>query len=147
MVAYQGPREGHDAWQGDEYHFHLMRRVARHIGHPEHEAHMMAHMSKDELKVRLEAAGPIPREAIDEARLHQAKVNRAHPEFNRVAARRAKLCEHNEAQDHFRRIHELLTEHHEHGTTTDRQLEIHAELRDIQAKISHIENGLDKANG
>jgi phosphoglycolate phosphatase-like HAD superfamily hydrolase len=138
MVAYQGPREGHDAWQGDEYHFHLMRRVARHIGHPEHEAHTLAHMPKEELKSRLEAAGPIPREAIDEARLHQAKVNREHESYERVRKVRERLVKHPKAQEHFQRIHDLLAEHREHGVSTERQLEIHEELRDVQKGLDDL---------
>src|SRR4051812_9146042 len=110
MVAYRGPREGHDAWQGDEFHFHLMRRVARHIGHPEHEAHMMAFMPKDELKSRLEAAGPIPRGALDEARLHQAKVNREHESYHRDRKVRERLVKHPKAQAIFQRQHDLLKE-------------------------------------
>jgi hypothetical protein len=142
MVAYRGPRDGHAAWQGDAYHQYLMDRTAEHIGHPVEKAHELHQMSKDELKARLTAAGPIRKEIHREAMEHQAAVNRAHPSYSQAVNRRAKLVKHDDAKSHFGRITELLTEHHAHGTSTDRQLEIHAELKAIQDKLAHIENTL-----
>jgi hypothetical protein len=142
MVAYKGPREGHDAWQGDAYHEFLMRRTAEHIGHPVEKAHELHMLNKDHLKERLNAAGSLSRDVHREAMEHQAIVNRAHPSYSAALNRRARLVKHDDAKSHFGRITELLTEHHAHGTSTDRQLEIHAELKAIQDKLAHIENTL-----
>jgi hypothetical protein len=142
MVAYRGPRDGHDAWQGGAYHQHLMEATADHIGHPKHLAHELAEMNKEELKTRLRSAGPLPQGIHKKAMEHQAAVNRAHPSYPQALKRRAKLVQHDDAKSHFGRITELLTEHHAHGTSTDRQLEIHAELKAIQDKLTHIENTL-----
>jgi hypothetical protein len=128
MVAYRGPRDGHDAWQGDAYHQHLMEATADHIGHPKHLAHELAEMNPQELKTRMESAGPISKGLHKKAMEHQAAVNRAHPSYSQALKRRAKLVKH--------------AEHHAHGTSTDRQLEIHAELKAIQDKLAHIENTL-----
>jgi hypothetical protein len=146
MVAYRGPREGHDAWQGDAFHQHLMERFADHIGHPKHLAHEMATMDRNVLKARLTAAGPIPEGSLKAALRHQANVNREHPYYEKVANRRKKLVEHNEAQYHFKRIQELLNDHNVHGTSQERQLAIHAELKEIQDKLAHLEEHIDKAN-
>jgi hypothetical protein len=146
MVAYRGPREGHDAWQGDAFHFKMMEKVAEHIGHPVEQAHLMAEMPREILRERAKASGPLPVAALHEARKHQAHVNRAHPHYEKVANRRKKLVEHSEAQYHFKRIQELLNEHNVHGTSQERQLAIHAELSEIQDKLAHLEEHIDKAN-
>jgi hypothetical protein len=142
MVAYRGPREGHDAWQGDAYHQYIMDRTAEHIGHPVEKAHELHMMRKGVLKGLLEEAGPLPKDIPEKAMMHQANVNRAHPEYEHACARRKRLCNHDEAKAHWTRMQELLTEHHEVGTTQKRQLEIHAELKGLQDKVAQIEERL-----
>jgi hypothetical protein len=64
MVAYRGPRDGHDAWQGDAYHQFLIEATADHIGHPKHLAHELAEMNKEELRLGCDQPGLFPREYI-----------------------------------------------------------------------------------
>jgi hypothetical protein len=141
MVAYRGPREGHDAWQGDAYHLFLMQKTAELISHPVELAHELHLMDREILKAKL-ASGSLPKDVHDEAMQHQANVNRQHPDYQRVCARRKKLVEHEEAKAHFDKITELLAEHRG-NVSQERQLEIHAELKGLTNRLTQIENSLD----
>jgi hypothetical protein len=144
MVAYRGPREGHDAWQGDAFHFRMMRHVAEHIGHPVEQAHLLAEIPREILRERAKAAGPLPVKALHEAREHQAQVNREHESYHRVRKVRERLVKHPKAQAIFQRQHDLLKE--THGIVSpERNLEIHAELNKLQGEFDALHREHEEA--
>jgi hypothetical protein len=144
MVAYRGPREGHDTWQGDAYHRYWMEATAEHIGHPKHLAHELAGMNRDVLKARISAAGSLPKGINKAAMEHQAEVNREHESYHRVSKVRERLVKHPKAQAIFQRQHDLLKE--THGMVSpERNLEVHAELNRLQGEFDALHREHEEA--